>query len=219
LGAFVSSTDAETTSEPSRIHRVVLGELKYRALDFLTPHDDNDCNDAQIPLPLVHLKPFRRRAEGIRMSKILFLSFVLMTPCFAWASAQLAWSYSEAKYAYCSTQGYGSIVDFGGTDISKPGYGTARIGAKTCEKGSAITWSPKTAQFTVTYANGKTPQIEFTGTDFSTYVHSSDYGSGLNRVYGQPAPAFGDIVGNSGGCFFITTLDTDGIKYFVYPCN
>lgn len=67
---------------------------------------------------------------------------------------------ADAKYAYCSTQGYGSVIDFQGTDLSKNGSGIARIGRKSCALGNNF----------------------------------------------------------SGGCFFLKTLETDGLP-FVHPCD
>lgn len=118
--------------------------------------------------------------------------------------------YAEAKYAFCSTQGFGTLVDFKGTDLTKNGEGRALLGSKICKTENAIKWSQKDVKITVTIKDGK-PQIAFPESRY-TSIEPYSYQDGIGN-YGASAM----MGGNSGECFFLTNNGTQGLP-FVYSC-
>ncbi len=161
---------------------------------------------------------------------------VLAIVCFAisgFASAELTYSYSDAKYVYCSTQGHGSIIDLQNTDLTQDGSSAIRIGYKSCAPHSQVTWDQKNYPVNVKISlHGQykvpTPDLAISGTQFDTNVSTSDVFNGVNgleveisfghSIFIPSHYASGVVNGNSGECFFIKTIETDGLP-FSLQCN
>lgn len=127
--------------------------------------------------------------------------------------AKIANNFSNAKYAFCNTQGFGVMVDFQGKNLTEPGIGKAKIGYKSCESREAIQWSSKTLDFQVTMS-GNSPKVSFLYTTSDSYIEPyGTYQSGLSSSIG----AIANINGNSGSCFFLENDGTQDIP-FTYPC-
>lgn len=126
--------------------------------------------------------------------------------------AVIAESYSRAKYAFCSTQGFGTLIDFGGANLSLNGSGQAKMGFKACNLETSVRWGSTPVNFKVQIQNGQ-PQISFLNTKYGDNIKPYSYQSALRS--GQAANA--TIGGNSGECFF---LENDGTKNipFIYEC-
>lgn len=127
--------------------------------------------------------------------------------------ATLAVSYAEAKYAFCSNQGFGILINFKGTDLSKDGNGVAIRGYKTCGSSAPVKWGTQEAVITVKLENGK-PQISFPRTQYMDNIRPYSYQSGLAGASG----ANSSLGGNSGECFFLTNDGTQNIP-FGYACE
>jgi hypothetical protein len=131
----------------------------------------------------------------------------------AQTQAIIARDYAHARYAFCSTQGLGVLLDFQGARLDIDGTGTARVAGKVCGDTSELKWQKRQVTFTVTIARGA-PQIKFPGSEYDDSINPSSYQSGL--ATGQAANTL--IGGNSGECYFLENAATKKIP-FIYACE
>jgi hypothetical protein len=135
------------------------------------------------------------------------------TPVQGVHDAEMAYSYADAKYAFCSNQGYGFLIDFQGTSLSKAGTGTAKIGYKVCGSQNDIQWFKKARSISVELKDGY-PQISMGGDpSYPDYIQTSSYRDGISAY----REAFSSMSGNSGGCFFLKNDGTGNLP-FTYDC-
>lgn len=129
-------------------------------------------------------------------------------------AAVLAASFSAAKYAFCSVQGFAVLVDFQGTSLSTAGQGSAKIGSKTCNTNEPLKWNTDPTPFTVTVSDGY-PRIHFSGgsSSYPDYIRASGSYTGLS----SGIETFSSFGGNSGGCYFTTNGGTQDVP-FIDPC-
>ncbi len=127
--------------------------------------------------------------------------------------AVIATTFTEAKYAFCSNQGFGVMIDFGGYNLANEGEGQARVGLKTCGSDQELKWSSNTAKFVVQLREGR-PQITFPSSRYNDRITPSSYQSGL--ASGDAANSL--LLGNSGECFFLTNASTKKIR-FTWRCQ
>lgn len=111
---------------------------------------------------------------------------------------QIASSWSEVKYAFCSAQGrYGVLVDFRGSDLTTNPGGTAQLGWRSCSASTPFRWSD--------------PQ------DFSVSMNHKvltfNFGSGdtIRVSMKKPSGGSGVFSGNSGPCAFLKNEGTQDI--------
>lgn len=124
-----------------------------------------------------------------------------------------ATNYSEAKYAFCSNQGSGVMLDLSSVDLSQNGSGDVRTATKVCGDTAALQWSRGTSHINVTM-NGGLPQIDFPNSQFGDYVHADQSHTGLSGSMS----AYSVLGGNSGECFFLKNEGTTGLP-FVFDCE
>lgn len=128
-------------------------------------------------------------------------------------TAVIADNYGSVRYAFCSTQGLGILIDFQATPLNTDGQGTARVGSKVCGDGRRIRWQARQVDFTVKMSSGR-PTISFLGSTYDDRISTSSYQNGLRGS--QAANTV--IGGNSGECFFLENAATKGLP-FIYDCN
>jgi hypothetical protein len=146
---------------------------------------------------------------------IAILGQLFTVAVFGESYPQIAYRYEDAKFAYCSTQGFGTLIDFQNYNLAKAGKGVARIGYKTCNTSETIQWSKTTSEFVVELQNGL-PQINFPKEKYETYIHPYGNQTGSRALQGSGAPA--SMGYNSGECFFFRTAEFSGY-YFIYQCK
>ena len=122
-------------------------------------------------------------------------------------------SYAAGKYAFCSTQGHGVMLDLTGVNLTQNGTGTAILGTKLCGSPNSITWSGQNVLASVVIVNGL-PQVSFPNSTFSDYIRPNGSQSGLLGYAGAPAL----LNGNSGECFFLSNEGTQNLP-FAFACQ
>lgn len=163
--------------------------------------------------------------------KACFLFLGLLFPMQSlFAAAEQVYRFEDAQFLYCHTQSFGSVVDLRQVDLTKEGDYEILIGTKSCKKNSTINWEGGPAIATITHVMDTrykilTPQLVVKNIQDITdmvEVSTSGYYHGLAAlwvggpfdgrwIYGNPAS--GTIRHNSGECFFIKTLETDGLPF------
>lgn len=126
--------------------------------------------------------------------------------------AILARNYTDAKYAFCETQGRATLLYFNGFSFEVEGSGSAKIARKNCGAVQPLKWEATERAFKVILKNGK-PQVSFPQTAYSDRIEPYSYQSGLEGASG----AYSIIGGNSGECFFLKSEDILGVP-FTYEC-
>lgn len=123
--------------------------------------------------------------------------------------AERAYSYSEAKYAFCEVQSFGAMIDLRQVDLTKSSNAKVRIGYKRCLTDTPIRWNNNETEVTVTL-NQRYPQLDF---GVNGYIKTSANGNGFRRE-----TDYSVIGGNSGGCYFLKNDGTVGLN-FTYNCH
>jgi hypothetical protein len=123
--------------------------------------------------------------------------------------AEPAYSYRDVKFAFCSIQGFGAMIDLRDVNLTRLGAGNAKMGFKSCNAMKPIKWQSTQKTVNVTSINGL-PQLSFS--DGST-ISTNTSETGLGRTTGYSV-----IAGNSGDCFFLKNDGTSGLN-FIYRCE
>lgn len=119
-------------------------------------------------------------------------------------SAQIAESYSEARYAVCNSQGRVWVIDLNGVLLTQANAGNVKIVAQRCAD-QKPEFGNDTYKVTVTMKDSR-PQLVSEETGYGNdHIETWDTGTGLLRS-GYPSSAYGVLGGNSGPCFFLKNV-------------